>query len=336
MRIRDPGAARIRATAPCRAEDAHTAVCEYLPGDLPVIAHLGDRDDHGTIGGGSVDGGPGDDTLSASGSAGLRGAPGSDALTGSPSDDHFVDADGATPGADRYEGGGGMDVVDYHHRRSGIVIDLPAGTAAEDCLTAIEGAKGGSGDDRLLGTDASGGFNGGPGDDVIRAGGGDDQIRPGTGADTVDAGAGDDDITVPDGKLRGTGDRIQCGAGRDFVDSAGESDRLLAGCERFAFNSSLMIENTPHYFPRGSGALVLRIDGCCDAANTSASLTAGGRRIGRAVRTRDDVILLRLTATGWRRLRRAGRLVAQVIIRSTATSYERRGTRLELRAPAGG
>ena len=111
-----------------------------------------------------LDGGPGNDTLTA-GATGqlLRGGSGNDTLNGGPGDD---DLDGGTGGAD-LSGAGGVDVVSYTGRTVGVSANLASASrddgSAEDCRTApicvqrdgigddVEVLVGGDGPDLLVG-----------------------------------------------------------------------------------------------------------------------------------------------------------------------------------------
>ena len=335
VRVRDTGADGIRTGAGCTAEDATTVVCRSNKDEgIGIFLVLRDGDDRARGDGFGADGGLGDDTLTALTGSQLTGGPGRDRLVGSPESDAFTDADGRVPARDEYRGGGGFDSIDYRGRRKPVRIDLPGGRAGEDVVESVVSATGGRGADRLIGTGRQNNLSGGAGDDVIEARGGDDFIHPGVGADLVHAGAGRDRITMPDFLPGGTGDRIDCGSGRDNVDSAGTRDLLLPGCEELALNDSQAIDVFPRYFPRGPGALVADLRDCCFGASpSSATLTSGGVVLDSVPRRRRATIRLRLGAQGWAMLRRAGRLEVQVTLRFGAPLKERRGVRLQLRLP---
>jgi hypothetical protein len=205
--------------------------------------HLGDLDDkvnvieHGrffTLM--NAFGGPGDDVLSGGIYLDqLYGGPGRDRMMGGEGDDVVADGDlsGAPgdrgPGRDYMDGGPGNDLVSYRQRTANVTVDAvseaPAGEPGEgDEIHSIEGAEGGSGDDRLTsdtagselisfggsqlignaGHDTLVGGNladelyGGPGRDALHAGGGDDWLYPGKGRDSLFCGPGDDRVWPPE------------------------------------------------------------------------------------------------------------------------------------------
>ena len=67
----------------------------------------------------------------------------------------------------------------------------------------------GSGDDTILGSNATGPIN-------VTTGEGDDEITTGDGDDTVDAGDGDDEVTTGDGA-----DVVDGGDGNNLIDTSG-------------------------------------------------------------------------------------------------------------------
>ena len=146
-----------------------------------------------------LDGGEGDDELSLLGSA--AGTVGGGTLAGGPGDDVLR---GLLSGY-TLDGGEGADTAAYSFYETGTVIDLARGEASlnheqcpeaqgcfEDSLVSIENAEGGNADDILLGNDAPNVLVGLQKQDRIEGGGGDDTIDGGPGADSADGGAGDD------------------------------------------------------------------------------------------------------------------------------------------------
>jgi hypothetical protein len=236
------------------------------------VADLGDGDDTMTVdsrfggAGVSVDGGAGDDVLTGEGSGGddFTGGPGGDVLIGGDGTDSFTDGDpDDAQSPDRYEGGGGDDVLSYAGRRRALRLDLAAGaTAGGDVITGIERAVGGEGDDVLAGTDGPDQLGGRPGDDVIVSRRGNDALDGGPGADGLDGGPGDDRIDGGSGAdhlLGGAGadrldpsltgretrgedqtparpvpparDRVDCGDDADTVASPDRADSVAGDCE---------------------------------------------------------------------------------------------------------
>ncbi|MEP7300972.1 MAG: calcium-binding protein [Caldimonas sp.] len=129
----------------------------------------------------------------------VRGSEFSDTLTGSNSG--VYESFEGRGGADVINGLGGIDRVDYSSSRSGVNVDLLAGTgfvsadAATDTLANIENIRGSrdfndtlSGDANANLIDAQGG------NDLLNGYGGNDTLLGGTGADTLIGGAGDDSL----------------------------------------------------------------------------------------------------------------------------------------------
>jgi len=170
-----------------------------------------------------LSGGDGDDLLS--------GAAGDDLAA--PSDAVAVPDDDAQPGegagsaadagADRFDGGAGIDTISYARRTAPVAASLDAvandGEAGErdDLGGDVEGIEGGAAADVLTGRDGPQRIEGGPGGDLI---------DPGRGLDDVHGGDGDDTVRARDG----TAEWILCGAGRDTL--SGDFDDLAVSCER--------------------------------------------------------------------------------------------------------
>jgi hypothetical protein len=184
----------------------------------------GDGDDRLTAGAGIVEGGAGDDVLSATLGATLRGGPGADRLSGGPSTDVL---DGG-PGTDVLDGGGAVDRVSYAGRAEPVIVDLAAATAGadgeDDAIANLEEAEGGDGADLLRARpDAAARLQGGGGDDVLEGGPLDDDLAGGTGADRLTGGDGHDDLDGDAGD-----DVLDGGAGHDAL-VAGDGDDTAAG-----------------------------------------------------------------------------------------------------------
>lgn len=162
----------------------------------------------------TFNGGPGDDTLTGAdqndtlnGDAGdddLMGKDGDDVLSGGADDDTFAE-ETADNGSDTFNGGTGIDVVDYSGRTVGVIVTMD-GKAADDGEDGEDDNVKGDVED-LIGTDEvdditgnalansiTGGLeddelDGGAGDDVFYQDAdddGDDTIAGGLGVDTVD------------------------------------------------------------------------------------------------------------------------------------------------------
>lgn len=157
-----------------------------------------------------LDGGAGDDSLSD--------GPGDDAVIAGPGDDLIHPG----TGRDDVSGGLGNDTVYYQDRTAGVTITLDDraddGEAGEgdNARADVEDAVGGSGPDRIVGTDAGNRLTGGDGDDSIAALGAED---------SVDAGPGNDSIDSRDGGY----DTVDCGTGFDTV--VADQGDSLTGCE---------------------------------------------------------------------------------------------------------
>lgn len=209
----------------------------------------------------SVDAGPGDDIVTASGV--LRGGRGDDKLNGGPhadtilggagrdeihagagddivsgdaSDSLAIDAGGFTNIVD---GGEGSDTVVFSARKAGIRADLATqlvdpGTPQEQKLAGIENIQGGSGDDVLLGDNGPNKIEGLGGNDTISGLGGNDTVVGGGGVDTVRGGDGSDRIPTTD-----PGDRAFGEAGNDTLESSSPNTHLDggAGDDLFSMNT---------------------------------------------------------------------------------------------------
>lgn len=190
-----------------------------------------------------LDGGRGDDFLSAEGAAGpvsLLGGLGDDDLLGGDDQDALDGEEGEDVLAgglagDRLEGGPDLDLVTYFDRTSALDVsvaedlgaDADDGAAGEgdDVREDVEGVLGGAGPDRLRSGTGFQALLGGAGADDLDAGDGDDQVEGGAGVDTLRGGAGDDLVQARDGEA----EDVDCGAGEDLPELDG-TDRAV-GCE---------------------------------------------------------------------------------------------------------
>ena len=148
-------------------------------------------------GGGTLEGGPGNDVLIA--------GTGPDVLLGGAGDDLLI----ANLGADVYDGGPGNDTIDISYTsQNGVIVDLAAGNlrfplGTVKPLISIENVIGSGGNDIIIGNDEDNVFRGGGGNDVIQGGGGDDVAIVGPGSDTFTGGTGSDTlrlISLPTGQ----------------------------------------------------------------------------------------------------------------------------------------
>ena len=206
----------------------------------------------------AVSAGPGDDVVSAAGSAetggalataiAIYGGAGADAiegtslgdvLDGGEGDDSFV-ASATMDGADTLRGGAGHDTVDYRLRTAALAVTLclspgnggsgpcasDDGEAGEhDAIEDIEKVLAGSGDDKLTGAASDDDLDGGEGKDVLHGGDGADSLSGGAGDDQLFGEAGDD--TLQDAAGTNT---LEGGAGDGDICFGTPADTLV-GCE---------------------------------------------------------------------------------------------------------
>ncbi|MCP5082968.1 MAG: hypothetical protein GY948_14870 [Alphaproteobacteria bacterium] len=137
----------------------------------------------------------GDDTLKGEdGADRLLGGNGKDTLEGGDDNDRL---DGGR-GADHLDGGSGSgDRAEYARSKSGVTVDLEAGTgqggdAQGDTLVNVENVLGSKHDDVLTGDGEANKLYGNNGDDELNGAGGDDTLDGGKGADEMDGGEGSD------------------------------------------------------------------------------------------------------------------------------------------------
>jgi uncharacterized delta-60 repeat protein len=154
----------------------------------------------GSAGNNALYGNGGDDTLD--------GGRGSDAVYGGAGDDTFLASEtgtGGSAGSDYYWGGDGFDAVDYSGRttrmdiRLGLYATSYGAGRDRDSLRDVEGAVGGSGDDRIEGTTGANRLSGGGGKDVLLGGRGDDTLLGGAGDDVLTDAYGTNTLDGGDG-----------------------------------------------------------------------------------------------------------------------------------------
>jgi Ca2+-binding RTX toxin-like protein len=122
-------------------------------------------------------------------------------------------------GNDVLDGGAGAgDTVSYAQARSGVSVDLAAGTSAggggADTLTGIENLIGSSAADTLVGDNNANRIDGGGRDDTIEGGGGNDTLLGGAGIDILSYEHATGGVTV---SLAKTTSQVTGGAGTDTV-----------------------------------------------------------------------------------------------------------------------
>jgi Ca2+-binding RTX toxin-like protein len=343
--IRDEGAL-LTVSGDCRLLDAHTATCATVDGYATggVSVSLGDGDDTLSVtaasaesvdvdagpgndvvaAAGRVDGGPGDDRLTALDGDGdlaprgrYDGGPGNDVVVGGRGSDELVDRD--DDGVDRLDGGPlGRNQLDVHTRRQPLSIDLARGTVTAggsvETITNVDDIAGGRGPDQLTGDDGVNIISGGPGDDQLVDGGGRDQLDGGLGADRVTASdpgdiargsSGDDSLIGGDGvalagddgddrlSLTGRPAHARCGPGADTVAAAPLDAEVPADCERIQVGTGadLTVVAAPSRLHGGRLAFVARCDSYTLVSAVTASPCRGAVDIRLLVRGRAPLLL---------------------------------------------
>lgn len=173
----------------------------------------------------TLNGGPGNDILSSGTPIGststVNGEDGNDFMGGGPGRDIF---DG---GADAGDGRG--DTVSYYRRFAPVSVTLPAASVAipaggngvageDDRIAHVESARGGFGDDTLVGNDDGNTLTGAEGADTLDGAGGDDVLEA--------------RVTqlLPFAPFADVDTRLDCGGGADRV-SAEDEDPAAIACE---------------------------------------------------------------------------------------------------------
>ena len=323
-------AARLTHGKPCRGLPDGSVRCP-LPKDaeLEVGVDAGAGDDAVRLTGARafgiyLMGGDGSDRLTGgSGDDLLEGGPGADVVRGGAGPDVLLGDDSGpnspevAPSRDELDGGPGVDTVSFGQRRTGVRVDLAAGTADEDTLVAIENAQGGIGDDLLLGTDGPQHFTDSDGVDSVEGRGGDDTIQ---GGETVHGGSGDD---VIDGSQART---ASCGEG---IDELGKFPRLAPPDCEWVNGTDSNVSFGRDLLRVRRGGLVLRVT-ARERRSRSLRLRAAGVLVGRARQPRGEAVKrvrvpVQLTPAG-RRLVASGQAATLVV------SANGGGTRVNLPA----
>lgn len=178
----------------------------------------------------TIDGGAGQDHIrGGDGDDAISGGAGNDRLEGEAGDDRFVISSEhpSQDGRDTYDGGDGIDTLDFSALDAGVRVSLKAGagTYGVDSFSGIENVTGGAGADALRGDDRGNALTGNGGDDSLIGGEGDDLLVAGKGNDRLDGGLGADELAGGDGA-----DRLEGRQGADTLDG-GEGDDLLLGAQ---------------------------------------------------------------------------------------------------------
>ena len=124
----------------------------------------------------------------------------SDAIMGSAANEFFLGGSGA----DKIDGAGGIDTVEFANVGSGVKVDLGAGTtsggAGNDKLTSVENVRGSIFADTITGSVGANDLRGGRGNDALNGSGGADKLFGEAGDDKLNGGAGNDVLTGGAGK----------------------------------------------------------------------------------------------------------------------------------------
>jgi hypothetical protein len=247
--ITDDGAPLTGDCRPTRSGDGR-----FCPGRFGTVdVDLGDGDDTLTHRvGGSVEGGPGDDEIHATGGIyQLSGGPGRDLLDATGSTGASVSyADHTDSVTVRLNGLADDGAAGEGDNVLGPVTGITGG-AGEDTLEAgptASGLSGGGGADRLVGSPERDAISGGDGDDELLGGDGNDYLTGDAGADDLSGGPGNDEasyggsaplqLSIGDGPndgAAGEGDDIRediealaGGSGNDVLIGTAGPNRLIA------------------------------------------------------------------------------------------------------------
>jgi T5SS/PEP-CTERM-associated repeat protein len=151
------------------------------PGPVEIFGDSGDDTLTGSNFGDIIFGGDGNDTL--------YGGPGNDQIYGQGGNDLIIGGDGR--GDDYYDGGAGVNTVEYSSATLPITVNLATGTASgdpdigTDTLVNIQNVIGGSGNDVIIGNGQDNVLDGGAGNDQLAGGGGNDTLIGNSGIDTA-------------------------------------------------------------------------------------------------------------------------------------------------------
>ena len=162
----------------------------------------GNDDIHGGDGYDEIFGGDGNDDLSGDGTDdSISGGDGNDTIDGGEGGDVIAGGAGddlvsGGVGIDHMDGGDGNDTVDYRYSAADWTLSLTFETASAggdvESILDFEGARMGSGDDRVRGTGVANNLYGGGGDDELTGLGGADWLDGQGGDDLLNGGTGDD------------------------------------------------------------------------------------------------------------------------------------------------
>lgn len=183
----------------------------------------------GGAGDDQLDGGEGDDSVFGDGGNDIISlGNGNDQGQGGAGNDTFVvaAANPAWDGSDDYNGGGGVDTLDFSAATVRVNLDLADDTTqfGNDEISGIENLIGGSSHDTLSGNSKANELHGGDGFDTLNGEGGADLLVGGLGKDTLSGGEGHDELFGDEGQ-----DRLDGGTGNDLLDGGADNDLLVGG-----------------------------------------------------------------------------------------------------------
>jgi Ca2+-binding RTX toxin-like protein len=255
----DPGAAAIDPGSSSCTVAGNQVTCPWFSPALAFDVFAGDQNDTITDTQGGhpfeIDGGPGDDQITASEYLPASGGPGNDHMVGGPGSDWFYGGSRANnssdlPDNDRMEGLGGGDPL--------------YGQAGDDVI------DGGEGNDHLEGGAGNDVEHGGPGNDFIDGLPGSCCSAGDGGSDVLDGGEGDDSLVGS--RDNGAPDTFACGPGSDLAE-VGVGDQVQSDCEK--------VEQFVGC-PDGGGCTVALVVSAIGPAGKAAS-AAASKRHGRRV-----------------------------------------------------
>ena len=198
-----------------------------------------------------LDGGDGNDTLGGKGGNDVlegragndvfeAGSPGgTDTMRGSTGDDTFKQASGGGGGADRFDGGKGINRADYSARSTPVNLSTATtsppndGAAGEgDDMDGVTQLVGGSAGDTISATNLGSStptmrVTGGAGDDTLTVSDTPGVLDGGTGADTIRGGSFADEVFARDG----VADDIKCVGAIDFLRADLRDEPISNTCE---------------------------------------------------------------------------------------------------------
>jgi Ca2+-binding RTX toxin-like protein len=178
----------------------------------------------------TIQGNGGNDVISVAGGAGT-GAASAAALQGGADDDRLVGAIGGSA----FDGGDGVDTVDYTAAPVPVVVILSSSAAvgsATDSLSGLENATASAFGDILMGDGGANALLGQAGDDRIDGGGGNDVLDGGEGTDTLEFGSSSSGVDVQLAKGTSSGAGEDTIAGFENVVGTGSADTIHGDSER--------------------------------------------------------------------------------------------------------